>query len=684
MQSQLVAAQDEFDIVRKNIVANLKILPKISNEDLLELQQSQQADGNWNDINYDDKAQTLWGPILHLQRIKNYCIAINQAYNRKLEKQIISGLTYWLKVSPKSKNWWYNDIATPLAIGELLLLMDEAKLVYPKTIKDALLESMKRGDPYKEKGANKLDIAMHYMYRACVTKDETLMNSSVDQLFASIEISSQEGLQHDYSFLQHGRQLYLAGYGSVFLMGEYKAASAVMNTKFALSKEKSKLLDTYLIQTYLRGIRGRYSDFNIEGRSISRPDILDKKNAVQDGYAENMLQIFALAKKVTPSNASEIDAAIKRIQESKWPDFKISPYHKQFYCADYTQHLRKEYSFNIRTVSTRTKRTETGNGENLYGQFLADGATNIQRTGSEYYNIMPIWEWDKIPGITCRDFLDNLPATIEWGEKGSTDFVGGVSDGKYGCTVYDMNYNKVSGKKAWFLFDKEIVCLGAGINSFEKENITTTLNQCWLKGEAIIGDKKSPVIENEKLSNPSWVWHDRIGYYFLQNTKAEVSTAMQKGNWKYINKGYSDASIEGKVFKLFIDHGQKPIDETYAYCVLPNVSLKKMNSKITDNISVVVNNKEVQAVTNKSLQMIQACFYQPQTLVYGQMKVTVNKPCLVLIKNIDKEQSEIWVSDPTQSQTEIVISVQTKHKIASKKITLPDVENKGKSVKVEF
>ena len=683
LQAQVAAAQDQFDIVRKNIVTNLKALPKISKKDLLKLQQTQQADGSWNDINYADAAITLWTPISHLQRIKNYCVAINERYDRKLEEQIISGLTYWLKVSPKSKNWWYNDIATPLAIGELLLLIDEAKLVYPKTIKDALLESMKRGDPYKEKGANKLDIAMHYMYRACATKDEKLMNSSVDQLFASIEISSQEGLQSDYSFLQHGRQLYLAGYGSVFLMGEYKAASAVMNTKFALSKEKLKLLDTYLTQTYFHAIRGRYSDFNIEGRSISRPDILDKKNAVQDGYSENMLQIFALAKKVNLTNASEIDAAIKRIQECKWPNFKISPYHKQFYCADYTQHLRKDYSFNIRVVSTRTKRTETGNGENLYGQFLADGATNIQRTGSEYYNIMPIWEWDKIPGITGRDFLNNRPATIEWGEKGSTDFVGGVSNGKYGCTVYDMNYNNVTAKKAWFLFDKEIICLGAGINSLEKENITTTLNQCWLKGEAIIEDNKSLVVENEKLTNPSWVWHDRIGYYFLQNTKAELSTAIQKGNWKYINKGYSDAGIEGKVFKLFIDHGAKPIDETYAYCVLPNISLKKMNSKIVDNISIVANNKEVQAVANKSLQMIQVCFYQPHTLVYGQMKITVDKPCLMLIKNIDKDKPEIWVSDPSQNQTNVTIIVQTNHKTDSKNIVFPVNESKGKSVIAE-
>ena len=684
LQSQFVAAQDEFDIVRKNIVSNLKQQPKFSKEDLLKLQQTQQGDGSWNDINYDNTAITLWGPILHLQRIKTYCVAINANYDRTLESQIISGLTYWLKASPKSKNWWYNEIATPLAIGELVLLMDEAKLFYPKTTKDALLESMKGSrDPYKEKGANKLDIAMHYMYRACATKDEALMNSAVNELFASIEFSPHEGLQPDYSFLQHGRQLYLAGYGAVFLMGEYKAASAVMNTKFALRKEKLDLLHTYLTQTFLRVIRGRYGDFNIEGRSISRPDILDKKNAVQDGYEETMLEIFALAKKVNPSHASEIDAAIKRISESKSPAFGIEPFHKQFYCADYTLHQRQEYSFNVRTASVRTVRTETGNGENLFGQFLTNGSTNIQRTGSEYYNIMPIWDWDKLPGITCRDFLTNQPATVEWGEKGNTEFVGGVSDGKYGCTAYDMQYNNVSAKKAWFFFDKEIVCLGAGINSLEEENITTTLNQCWLKGEVAIGKNKFLAVENEKLDNPSWVWHDKIGYYFLQNTKAVVSAATQKGSWKYINRGYSDAAIEGNVFKLFIDHGAKPMDASYAYCVLPNVPLKKINAKITDNISIVANAKEVQAVVNKQLQMLQVCFYQPQTVSHNQLKITVDKPCLLLIKNIDKDQPEIWVSDPTQKLADVTISVQTKETTTVKKIVLPINENKGKSVIVD-
>jgi len=70
-------------------------------------------------------------------------------------------------------------------------------------------------------------------------------------------------------------------------------------------------------------------------------------------------------------------------------------------------------------------------------------------------------------------------------------------------------------------------------------------------------------------------------------------------------------------------------------------------------------------------------------LNYNQLKITVDKPCLLLIKNIDKDQPEIWVSDPTQKQADVTISVQTKEKTTVKKIVLPINENKGKSVIVD-
>ena len=675
-------AQDEFDVIRKNIVNGLLHQAKQVENNIGVIQKQQQANGSWSDIRYTDSAITAWEPIRHLQRIKNYCLHLNLVQDCCLKENILSGLRFWLSVSPKSKNWWHNEIATPQTMGEILLLLEETKTVYPVSLKDSLIASMKKGNPYVQTGANKLDIAIHYLYRACATKNSALMDSAVQQAFEPISFTTKEGLQYDYSYLQHGRQLQLSSYGAVFLMGEYKVASWLLNTGFALQAEKINILQTYLTKTYLKTIRGHYIDFNVEGRGISRPNVLDKRTNIQAGYSDNANTPLVLAKKVNPADTLEISEAIARIQGIQTPDYAIKPYHKYFYKADYTLHLRKEYTFNVRTVSVRTKRTETGNKENLYGKFLPDGSTNIQRAGDEYYNIMPVWEWNKIPGITCRNFKNDQPATEQWGEPGSTEFVGGVSDGVYGCSVYDMQYDHVFAKKAWFFFDKEIVCLGAGIACTENENVLTTLNQCWLRGDVSVkvGGKERKANETEALTAPSWVWHDSIGYCFLQAGTAFVSTAVQKGSWKKINDTYSAKELQGNVFKLFIDHGAKPVSTSYAYCVLPGISLNEMRSYPANDIKVIDNNNAVQAVAHQSLNILQACFYEQGMLGYGQIKITVDKPCVLMMKNIHSRNPEIWVADPSQKQTEVQITIHNGSEQTINRITLPDGENKGQSV----
>ncbi|MBO9619876.1 MAG: hypothetical protein J7539_12675 [Niabella sp.] len=669
-------AQDEFDKIRKNIIAGLAGQAK----DVSGFKDRQLADGSWNDINYKDEAITAWKPIAHLQRIKTYCVAINRTKSTDLNNHIIAGLRYWLSVSPKSKNWWHNEIAAPQEMGEILLLVDEAGMIFPRSLKDSLVGIMKKGDPYKQAGANKLDIAIHYLYRACATKDGGLMKAAVEQAFQPISIGEKEGIQYDYSFLQHGRQLQLSSYGLVFLMGEYRVAAWVMGSRFALSSEKLNILQTYLTQTYLRTIRGEYSDFSVEGRGISRPGVLHKKSSVPDGYTDNTNTWLAYAKKLSPANTA-ITNAMARIQGAQAPGFGVNPCHQYFYKGDYTLHLREAYSFNVRTVSSRTIRTEAGNGENLFGKFLPDGATDIQRTGSEYYNIMPVWEWDKIPGITCRDFATDQPTTAQWGEPGSTAFVGGVSDGKYGCTVYDMNYNDVTAKKAWFFFDKEVVCLGAGINCTAGEHVTTTLNQCWLQGKAVVDD--NPVHGISRLTNPFCIWHDSIGYYLLQKNNVVLSVGEQNGSWKKINQTYSPEEVLGNVFKLFIDHGSKPNDAGYAYCVVPSISLQEAHSYPVNDIEVVANNSSVQAVANSALQMVQVCFYTRGSFSYHQLKITVDKPCLLLIKKINGQQPELWVADPLQLETVVAITLQAGAKRMVKTVQLPGDKYKGRSVRAQ-
>ena len=688
IQSLSAVAQDEFDIIRKNIVAHQT---DVVINNVLTIKNKQQPDGSWEDVNYADSSISIWNPIKHLDRIKVFCSALlsdrqQQKKQFSLETNIISGLRYWNKTSPKSKNWWHNEIAVAQSLGQIILMVDEVGFSFPATLKDSLVLAMKKGNPYRQTGANKIDIALHYLYRACATKDKKLMDSAVQQVFEPIGFGKAEGLQNDYSYMQHGKQLQLSSYGFVFLIGEYKVASWLLSTQFALSKEKTNLLQTYLTQTYLKTIRGRYIDFNVEGRGIARPDVLDKKYAKIEGYSENTGDLLLLAKRVHPPDSTILAQAMLRINGEKTAAYAIEPYHKQFYNADYTLHLRKEYSFNVRTVSNRTIRTETGNRENLFGKFLPDGSTNIQRTGAEYHNIMPVWEWNKIPGITSRNFTNDQPTIVQWGEQGSTEFVGGVSDGKYGCTVYDMNYNGVVAKKVWFFFDKEVVCLGTAINSAQKENITTTLNQCWLKGNASVHvNKRTRLVKSiDSITNPLWLWHDSVGYFFLQKNNVIISTKKQKGSWQKINNAYSSKEIEGSVFKAFINHGVKPISKSYAYAVVPAVALNEIKKYPIGNIEVLSNTDTIQAVSNKSLNMLQICFYQSGTFNNNEMKITVDKPCLVLVKYANTRNPEVWISDPAQQQNEINIYItNSANETVVKTISLTNSLNKGKSVLVE-
>ncbi len=662
-----VHAQDEFDRIESRVIANL--ITKADTTHNLTLKEN----GSWPDIDYLSKAETSWAPLLHLYRIKQFALQEKIAPIKTLK-----ALRYWLQVNPTSNNWFQNEIACPTAIGEILLLLKKSNII-PISLRDSLINQMKQGNVDKAIGANKLDMAIHMMYRACVMRDKSVMDSAVNQAFMPISLGNKEGLQPDFSYRQHGPQLQIASYGQVFLIGEYKVASWLIGTSYALPPEKLKILDQYLINTYLKTIRGQYIDFNTEGRGIARNDVLAKQNITEKAGRNSLL---GLAKQVNPANIAVITAAEQRILKSVPPSFQVQPIHAHFYKSDYTLHGRPAYSFNVRTVSKRTIRTESGNRENLIGKFLPDGSTNIQRSGGEYFNIMPIWEWDKIPGITSRDYATDQKMTLEWGERGVGSFIGGTSDGVYGTTVYDLNYNEVTAKKAWFFFDNEVVCLGTDINSFAKEPITTTVNQAWQKGKVIIFAGQRLLEANNGFSGKEiqWLWHDSIGYYFPKGGLMSLSTGEQTGSWATINSNRSKNEVKGKVFKLWFNHGVDPVNQSYAYVVKPGLSEQEMTSNRVSPITIIANNSALQAVVNTDLQMIQAVFHQAGTLTYLGYTIRVNQPCVLLLKAINSKSPTVYVSDPTQMLTDVHISFNT----ASTSLTFPQGEHKGATTSFQF
>lgn len=677
-------AQSDFAVIRERVREDLSASSKNAALEAAvgKLISTQLSNGSWAGVNYADRSATKWAPATHLDNVKTLAIAFTKKGQSLFGQPtvfnaIVTGLRYWYATDPKSGNWWHNEIATPQALGEILILLKDAPTPLPAPLQDALVKRMQRGNPYEKTGANKLDIAIHYLYRACITENRPLMDSAVEEAFQPVSITTEEGLQPDFSYLQHGPQLQIASYGQVFLEGEYKIAWLVRGTPYALKKQKQELLSRYLVQSFLPAIRGRYIDFNTEGRGIARPDILDKKKlAAKDGLLQKAAALDA-------AHSTAINNARLRLQEQQPPAYGIMPRHTHFWRADYTQHIRPAYLFNVRTVSSRTKRTETGNRENLLGKFLPDGSTNIQRSGSEYFNIMPVWEWDKIPGVTSRDFAKDPEMTVQWGEQGSTSFAGGVSDSVYGASVYQLNYDSVKANKAWFFFDKEVVCLGSGIQATAPERVVTTLNQCWLKGPVYVksnGNSKE-MKEADFEGSPEGMWHDSIGYFFPTKQVLSLRTGVQSGRWSDINAKTSEKVLSGGVFKAWLSHGTAPTNASYEYIVVPGIAADDLKKETVQNLEILANTPALQAVLHKGLQMVQAIFYQPGKLMANGYALTVDKPCAVLLK-LDGGNLNIHLSDPAQKQDSILLLVENERTASVKTLrcALPQGSAAGASV----
>lgn len=632
-----------------------------------------QENGSFSDIDYDDTQMTNWTPIKHIERLSDFGYAYtnekNKYYqNEDLYQKIVKGLEYWYDVDSESDNWWHNQISEPQKLGVLLIQMRIGKKQIPQELETKILKRIQEtgGDPAKWTGANRTDIALHWIYRSCLTQNEADLKTAIDNVFNPVIYTTEEGFQHDNSYFQHGEQLYIGGYGDEILKGVTQVASYALGTQYQLDKEKVELLSKFMRETYYRAVRGQNMSFDVVGRSVSRPGLLNKRTTAT--YAKRMIDI-------DPTHADEYKAIIARLNRKQPADYQVTASHTHYFRGDYSLHVRPQYNFDVRLASTRTKKCEYGNKENLKTYFMSDGCTNITQTGDEYFNIFPVWNWCHIPGTTAPQ-LEKVPMDPKaWGVLGTSTYAGGVSDSIYGATAYaymDTNPEVNTGaKKSWYFFDNEVVCLGAGIQSTSTYPVHTTVNQCFLKGGIMVdkGDKEETLANgSHTLQAPQWVLHDKIGYFFPQKEEVFLTAQTQSGRWYDINTSKSKKEEKMDVFTLGINHGVGPKDGSYAYIVVPGkTSAQEMKAYQKKNaIEILSNNPKIQAVRNTKLNVWMVTFFEAGTFTHKELSVTVDKPCILMIKDITSKSANLHIADPGQTQSPIQVEL----KIGKKKQTL--------------
>lgn len=674
-------APDEFELLMSKIRQDFASNPSIEKA----LGMYNDADGSFTDVDYSSIQRTLWPPLTHIERLYNFAFAYTNPQNSyykdaSLFGKIQKGLEFWHERNPWCHNWWYNQIAEPQSLGILLIQMRAGEKQLPAELEKNLLDRMEKdgGHPSKFTGANRTDIALHWIYRSCLTRNETDLKIALESAYSPLAYTTKEGFQHDNCYFQHGVQLYIGGYGDEILKGVTQVAMYTKGTQYELPEDKLSLLSRFMRETYYSTIRGQYMLFDVLGRGVSRPGVTKKTNTFL--YARRMVELDS-------AHADEFRAIVARLSGEKTADYALKPKHTHYFRGDYTLHVRPTYTFDVRVASNRTMRCEYGNGENLKTYFMSDGCTNMVVGGNEYANIFPVWNWTRIPGVTAPQLSEIPKAKSDWQTRGTSTFAGGVSDSIYGVSAYSYmdEYAGINtgAKKAWFFFDDEVVCLGAGIQSTSAAPVFTTINQCLLSGkEAMLssGKKQSDIAEGAfNYTSPQWVLHNQIGYLFPKGGNVFVTSQTQTGNWYDINNSASKEMQQEKVFTIGFDHGKNPANASYAYIIVPGKQTgKEMRAyQKASPIEILSNTVDLQVVRNKDLGIWQMVFYKAGEFRNKDIAVKVDKGCVLMVKDINKREASFHIADPEQAQSTIKVTICILNKSKEVKSLSCDFRNSG-------
>jgi chondroitin AC lyase len=653
---------------------------------------SQKADGSWDVFDYGKLNVSQPNDNQHLYRLWHIAAAASRQGHARYDNagyknSVKNGLDFWQKSGTVDPNWWYNRIYFPQKLGEILIFMREFAGFIPLTSAYDISEEkiIALFQPVEINhitshglGANAIDIAQHYIYRGILTANGTLLEQTRNHLEPGLIANIQaDDLYHD-----HGPQVQISSYGWVFANGLMRIASYLSGTPaaFNVSSDSFGKVIRFIRDTQISSVRGTSWDFSVMGRAVSRVNALNGNL----NYIQRIIDF-----NIDPDNKKVYEDALLRVRGGMPATYNVRSFNKHFWSSDYTQHSRNGFLFTVRNVSKRTVEAESGNGENLRGNYFSYGATFISVDGNEYKNIMPFWDWSMIPGSTFPH-TTSFPVRQNWGVNyGTTTFVGGVSDGEYGASVLDFSKSSTQAKKSWFFFENEIVCLGAGITSTSGLNVRTTINQPLMETPAYILEKgatteKMNTVSSALYSNNNlhYIRQSKVAYYFHQPSAIKYTMKTQSGRWSDINTSGPTAEQSGYVFTLWVDHGVNPVNDTYSYVVVPGINTEaKAKSYNLADLEIVQNTPAVQAVYHKMLDLLQIVFHQATTLVHNNVSVTVNRPCVLMLRN----GTLVTIADPAQTHSVIQVNINSGGIEFQKYISLPTTHKmNGSSVTVNF
>ncbi|SFS31720.1 chondroitin AC lyase [Porphyromonadaceae bacterium NLAE-zl-C104] len=667
----------DVKVIKARVLKSLMV-PHGDDSRVERLVDSIRDDGTWPGIDYKDVSNEGFRHTVHLGNMvllaRAYQVKPSKFYkNRKVRNTIELALKHWVENDYICDNWWHNEVGTPTQLVNLMLITgdDLSKDLVVKT--QPIIGRAHIDAPGARPGGDRIKIAGIQAKNMLFIGDGETFEKVIGVIENEIKYVEWIGREYGYTYrlheggfsnrsaggrgIQYGNSFhhrtdgvnntlsYGLGYADSFI--EWAVYTA--GTGYAFSEDKiARLVDYFLDGICKMAAFGKYPDPGAKNREVSRHGSL---RPFSTRSAEDLL-------KTTCYRAGELQEIVNiRANDGIKPTLSHATF---FWNTEHFAYQRPEWYTSVRMYSTRTYNMEVGyNSEGLLNHHRGDGTNHISRTGEEYSDIFPVFDYQKVPGATIMQ-KEELPPPGQIQKIGLTDFVGAVTDGTYGAVAFDFKspHDPLVARKSWFFFDDEYVCLGAGISGRQQLPVVTTLNQCLLRGDVVIssGNQHAVIAKGEREhENVDWVFHDGIGYVFPESTKVSLTNDSTTGSWWDINKQTSTPKekVSMEVFKLWLDHGMRPSDATYEYIVVPATSLEKMRqNNATKNIDILVNTPYVQAVRHTGTDICQAVFYKGGEVNIGDnLTLSSDNPGIVMVKMKNGAITKISVSDPNRELT---------------------------------
>ncbi|QDL68347.1 hypothetical protein DNK48_02015 [Streptomyces malaysiensis subsp. malaysiensis] len=636
--------------------------------------ESLRADGSWPNVDYADTTSSangrVWSPYHALYRM----IAMAHAYRDpnaagygkpELIEALNRALLYWDSVKPTSTNWWEVEIGKSMAMGRVSIFVGDELSAEAREVTYA--HNTGRLDPV---GANGSWRTENYLYEAVAKHATADIEQGYATMSRTIAVDSSgevtESVQVDSSFWAHGAQLYSEGYGMALFTIVAAWADVARGTGFAFSSKDIDAIAFYILDGTRWLIRGEIGMMYLGYRP---PNTIDGITS----YAADFLEPLDRMVRADERNSAAYQRLADNIRGKSRENGVTG--HKYFWRSEFSAHLRDEYGIFTRVNSPRMKgseyrstfRPEVGNEID----WNAAGATSIQVTNREYDDLVPAFDWFHYPGVTAP----YTKVTTQSSPANRGSFTGGVSDGRYGASVFTLDRFSTTGRKSYFYFDDEVVALGAGISSTSQHAVHTTVNQGAARSNASVGGKAVRPGTDSAATGASWAYNDEIGYVFPEGGPLKVSNKEQTGNW------LDRDPVKRNAFTLFFDHGITPDGAEYAYILLPGAAPEKVRSYAAEPVvRILRNDEQVQAVRHPRLRLTMATFHAAGALDLGSGRtLRVDQPSIVMLKE-DGGSAVVSVANPDQPGLTVSVTLAAPGRTRRAAFPLGSGPNLGKTV----